>query len=317
MSLRHLAAPLLALLLLPLAQAQAPDAPPGEVPASSMSIAAGAVAGLAKDDNGQMVAPFRANLTVPVTVTLGCSLLLYASVANSGDAGHIHVMVENPPAWLLADELEIEPVGPADCAGEASGMHAYTGTFPFALAANAPAVVPVTLNLTAGFAGVETAETAPVTFAVRFHSDYAVTPSIQFPHTVTGRTANFTVTITNTGNARSMVMVEQVRASTGTFSGLGSLVYQPPETKTFQVTFKAPDACWTTAKVEFHTASHYLLLNQQAGSYKDERDYTWDLSNGVPCTPGKSETSKASPAAALALLPALLGAALLARRRPA
>ena len=40
------------------------------------------------------------------------------------------------------------------------------------------------------------------------HADYAVVPSVTFPYTVTGKSANFTVTVTNRGNARSMVMME-------------------------------------------------------------------------------------------------------------
>ncbi|HUR63770.1 MAG TPA: hypothetical protein VM241_04735 [Candidatus Thermoplasmatota archaeon] len=310
MSLLKLALPLLVLALAPLAHAQAP---PNPVPAGNdFTVGADAPVGLVKEDNQQVI-PYKGNVTVPVSVTLGCSLIAYQTVVNTGDADHLHVSIADPPAWAIADELRID-VSPTDCAsGQAT--HTYAGSFPLAVAADAPGVTTQVLNFTADYAGTAPAATAPLPVAIQFHSDYSVVPSVQFPYAVSGKSANFTVTITNRGNARSMVMVEELHASTGTFSGLGSVVYLPPESKTFQVTFKAPDKCWTSAKVDFKAFSHYLLLDQRAGSYKGEAPTTWEFTNGVACTPGKDTTSKASPLGGLAVLPVVLGAALLARRR--
>ena len=69
--------------------------------------------------------------------------------------------------------------------------------------------------------------------------------------------------------------------------------------------------------MDFQNFSHYLLLDQRAGSSKQPGTYTFQFVNGVSCTPGKANTSKASPAGRLAVLPVVLAAALLARRRRA
>ncbi|MCA1811343.1 MAG: hypothetical protein LC623_04945 [Halobacteriales archaeon] len=307
MSFRRLAVPLALLAFVPLAHAQVLD---------DVTLTVGAIDGLAKDD-GQDVVAYKGNATVEVTVKVGCAAILDA-MANGRDLlDHVDVAPVDPPAWLVAESHDV-PMDPSACitdAGTGSGYLTLTDEFPFSVAASAPGVVTQSLNLTASLENG--AESAPVQvlFAVQFHSDYDVVPSVAFPYTVTGKTANFTVSVTNRANARSMVMVEEQHVSTGTFSGLGSTVYQPPETKTFQVTFKAPDRCWADAQVEFKTFSHYLLLDQRAGTYKGERQFTWDFTNGVACTPGKDDTSKKSPVGGLAVLPVLLGAALLARRR--
>ncbi|HEX2067047.1 MAG TPA: hypothetical protein VHI93_09570, partial [Candidatus Thermoplasmatota archaeon] len=242
MSFLKLAVPLAALLLVPVATAQV-DAPPQ---VGSPAIFVGTPIGLIKDDN-QMVIPYKGNVTIPVAVTLPCSLVVYAQAAAPLDSDHIHVEVADKPSWVVAEELELGPVGAADCAG-AEASHTYSGSLPLGVAASAPGVVPQTLNFTAEYAGVPS-DTKSLSVSIQFRADYDVVPSIRFPYTMQGGQADFTVSVTSRGNARNMVMVEEVDASTGTFSGLGSVVYESAAPQTFQVSYKAPEGCWTTATV--------------------------------------------------------------------
>jgi hypothetical protein len=303
----------LAALLVPMANAQT-NPPPGQgtAPGLTVTITLGALAGTVQDDK-MAVIPYAGNATVPFTVSIGCNLVLYETVTNNADADHFHVLVDNPPAWLKAEEFRVD-ISPTDCGGgNTDATLVKTGNYPFAVAPGAPAIVTQTLNVTAEFAGND-ATPAPLSFSVQFHPDYDVVPSVKFPYTVTNGMANFTVTVTNRANARSMVMFEELHASTGSVSGLGSVVYTPPETKTFNVVFKAPDSCWTNATVDFKTFSHYLLLDQRAGSYKLQHDTAWGFTNGVACKAGSSGT-KASPLGGWVLIASVLGAAMLARRR--
>lgn len=321
MSFLKLAVSLAVLALVPLAAAQAP--PPstyGKIAITNV----GPVSGLIKDD-GKDVIPFKGNVTVPVSVSIDCSLIAY-EVANkkASDINHFHVQpADKLPSWLVADELltyfpnvvpgqDTTGFPVSGCQG-GSGTYMATVQYPFAVTAAAPAVATHTLNLTANLGDDAYSDPVAVTFAVQFHANYTITPSVQFPLTVTGKTANFTVAISNNANARSMVMLEGLHASAGSISGLTSTVYVPPETKTFQVTFKAPDGCWSTATVEFKAFSHYLLLTQEAGSFKGEKDVSWEFQNGVACKGGTS--SKASPLNGWVLIASVLGAALVARRR--
>lgn len=327
MSFLKLAVPIVLLALVPLANAQFPvnpNPPPSQAGAIKITNV-GPINGLIRDDNMDVI-PFKGNVTVPVSVSIDCQLIAY-EIANKGnsDIDHFHIQPADGklPSWLVADEYLTffnqtapgVPAFPTSQCGSGTGTYTTTVNYPFAVTAAAPGVTPQVLNLTANLGDNAFATPVSVNFNVQFHANYTVTPSVQVPLTVTGKSANFTVAIANSANARSMVMVEQVHASTGTFSGLGSVPYVPPQTMTFPVTFKAPDSCWTTATVDFHTASHFLLLNQQAGSYRDERTYTYQFHNGIACTPGKANTSKSSPVGGLVVLPAVLGAALLARRR--
>jgi hypothetical protein len=315
MSFLKLAVPLAVLLLVPMAHAQVN--PPAGTPASDVTLALGELHGLVKDDN-QNVIPYKGNATVDFTIKMGCLAFAAAEANKNGPLDHIDLAVTNAPAWLVADAMDV-PVDNQKCATEGAGGTGFvtlTGTYPFSVAAGAPAVTTQMVNLTASLEAGAASQPMPLLFAVQFHPDYDVVPSLQFPYTVNGNAANFTVTVTNRGNARSMVMFEELHASTGTFSGLGSMAYDTPAPRTFQVTFKAPTSCWSSAKVDFKTFSHFLLLDQRAGSYKDARTYTWDFTNGIACTPGKGNTvSKSSPLGGLVVLPAVLGAALLARRR--
>ncbi|MEA3203141.1 MAG: hypothetical protein QOI63_814 [Thermoplasmata archaeon] len=315
MSFLKLAVPLVVLALVPLAHAQV--APPAGAPGSDLTLTLGDLHGLVKDDN-QMVVPYAGNATVDFTLKVGCLAFFAAEANHNGPLDHVDLAITGAPAWVVADSLDVE-MSEAKCATEGpagNGVVTLTGTYPFKVAPSAPGVTTQAVNLTASLeSGIESAP-MQLLFAVQFHPDYDVVPSIKFPYTVDGTSADFTVTVTNRGNARSMVMFEELHASTGTFSGLGSIPYDSPAPHTFQVTFKAPDACWKDAKVDFKTFSHYLLLDQRAGSYKAERTYAWDFSNGIACTPGKgNSSSKASPVGGLVLLPTLLAAAFLARRR--
>jgi hypothetical protein len=308
MSFRKLAAPLLvALALVPLAHAQVAD---------DITLTVGAIHGTVTEDK-QDVIPYKGNVTVDVTIKVGCVAILNAmAMGQNPQLDHVDVAIADPPAWIQADSHDVE-MDPSGCAGAAAagGYLTLTGSYPFSVAAEAPGITTQSVNLTASLEGGAESDPMPLLFSVQYHPDYTVVPSIQFPATVSGNSLNFTVTVTNKGNARGMVMMEELHASTGALSGLTSVAYQPPETKTFQAQFKAPDTCWSSAKVDFKTFAHYLLLDQRAGSYKDARSYDWEFTNGIACTPGKGNTSsKSSPVGGLVTIPALLGVALLVRR---
>lgn len=301
--------PLLALFLLPLAQVQA-QATPG--PLGKPTLTLGELKGTIKEDNLNVV-PYKGNATVTAHIVVPCALFAYEAARNGGAPG-LHLEVAGKaPTWLTAEDVDVKTSSSdgSKCAS-GSGNLAYDQDFAFSVSAAAPAILQQTFNLTANMASDDVpADAQQVIFAVQFHGNYTLTPSVQFPMVVHGNQANFTVTLSNTGNSRSMIMVEETHASTGSFSGLSSQVYLPPQTVTVPVSFKAPSTCWTNATVTFSTATHYLTVSQLAGSYKDVRHYTWEFTNGDSC----KGSSKASPLGGWVLIASVLGSALLARRR--
>ena len=304
----------LALLALPAATAQ--DLPV----ASAVTLTLGTVAGTV-DDDGRAAVLYAGNATVPFTVKVECGLIASTTAANQGqDTDHLHVTYVNAPDWLVVREAEVH-LEPAEVAQDCLTAQAVTrtGELPIQVTAAAPGVVPQTVTVAAQYGGNDEEHrfaATPLTFAVQFHPDYEVVPAVQFPLTVTGGKAEFAVTITQRSNARSMVMVEEVRASVGVFGGLGSVVYSPPESKEFKATFKAPTACWTEAQASFKTYAHFLLEDSTAGMYKLPQEHTYTFKNGDACEPGKDPSgTQSSPVGLWTLVPALLGAALLARRR--
>ncbi|HUR61350.1 MAG TPA: hypothetical protein VM286_03170 [Candidatus Thermoplasmatota archaeon] len=296
--------PLLLLALLPLGQANAQAL-------DDLTLTLGAVKGVISEDSLGVV-PYKGNLTVAVEVRAGCAAIARA-VAADPEIDHIDVAVVNPPAWMNAEAQDIE-MDPKGCIGSIDGYQTVAGEYKIGLGPGAPGILPQSVNLTASLEGVDDSESAPkqLQFKVQFHGNYTLTPSVQFPLKVTGNQANFTVTLTNTGNSRNMIMVEDMHASTGAFSGLGSEVYDPPKTVTLPVVFKAPAKCWTNATVQFTTATHYLTLSQLAGSYHEVRHYSWDFTNAEA---GNCKDTKSSPLGGWVLVSSILGAAFVARRR--
>jgi MYXO-CTERM domain-containing protein len=302
--------------------ALAPAAFAQDVPASTVTLTLGALAGTV-DDDGRAAVPYAGNATVPFTVTIGCGLIATTTAANQGqDSDHVHVTIVDPSAWVVPRTVEAH-LEPADIAQECATAQAVTrtGTLPLQVTAAAPGVVPQNVTVAVQFGGSDAEHTfapTPLAFSVQFHADYSVVPDAQFPLEVKGGEAQFKVAITQRSNTRSMVMVEEVRASAGSFGGIGSVVYDPPETKEFTATFKAPTACWTEAQASFKTYAHFLLLDSQAGEYKLPQEHTYTFRNGDSCEPGTTGNgTQEAPVGIWTLAPALLGAALLARRRRA
>lgn len=314
----RLAAAMAALLLLALAPAAAQELPV----ASGVTLTLGAIAGTV-DDDGRAAVPYAGNATVPFTLRMECGLIVSTNAANQGaGADHAYVTIVDPPSWVVVRETEVH-LEPAETAQECATAQAVTrtGTLPLQVTAEAPGVVPQNVTVAVRYGGSDAEDTyapTPVSFSVQFHADYSVVPGVQFPLEVRGGQAEFTVAITQRSNARSMVMVEEVRASAGSFGGLGSVVYEPPETKEFKATFKAPTACWTEAQASFKTYAHFLLLDSQAGEYKLPQEHLYTFRNADGCDPATTGNgTQASPLGLWTLVPALLGAALLARGRRA
>ncbi|MCA1819346.1 MAG: hypothetical protein LC620_04725, partial [Halobacteriales archaeon] len=197
--------------------------------------------------------PFAGKAAVSVQVGVGCAAVLQAvgATAAGSHTAVATVTVEKPPSWLT--------VAPGTATFDAStcptatdkGYLVANARVNLTVSPGAPGVVPFSLNFTATMPGVSPAsQVAPSqsnTFNVTYYANHTITPSIHFPYTMTGHWLNFTVTVTQGANARSMVMFENLRADRGTVSGLASIVYEPPQTKTFQVTYVAPDSDWTQA----------------------------------------------------------------------
>lgn len=299
MSLRSWAiVPLLLLCALPLTQAQ--------VPASDYQLKLGPLQGTIIEDK-ETVIPYMGNATVDVTLTVGCALVL-----QNAPALNVPIAFDAPPAWLVAKPLSLS-FGPADCANPAATA-IKTGTLAFSVGKDAPGIETQTPNVTA----ISKAGTQKIAlpFEVQYHADYTVVPDVTFPMKTVNGYANFTISVTQHSNARSMVMFEEAHASTGTIKGLSSVVYMPPETKVFKISYVAPGPNWSNATVEFRTASHYLLKDQRAGTYHDVRTPSWQFSNPGGASPSSGSTTSAkSPAVGPLLAFGLLGAALLAQRR--
>jgi len=266
--------------------------------------------------------PYAGNVSVPVTADVGCATLL-TSATNSPGSTTVTMTVAAtgaPPFLTVTSQgasFDVSKCAGAQCASA-------TGTVGFAVAPSAPGVELQSVNLTSTLpkpaqnpAGTKYDFTQSMPYNVSFHASYTVTPSITFPATVTGKDLNFTVTVKTDNNARGMVMVENLHASAGSVKGIGSFVYDPGQTRTFPVTFTAPDGAWTSSNVTFHAYTHFLLNGTAAlaGAAQMPMDAKWEFRNPNPGVPSGETSTKKSPAAALPLLLTVLGAALVARVR--
>lgn len=260
--------------------------------------------------NSAGTVPFQGEGSFPVEVTVGCALALQGGLT-------VTIAAVGAPSWLTLDDLAVE-VEAADCL---SGMGAapVTADVPFSVAADAPGVEPLSVNLTAT-AGDTTSDAVAAAFTVAYESNYTVVADAQFPLTLTTPEVKFNVTATQASNARSMIMMEGITVSAGSFAGLPSTVYEvaagAPASKTFEVTFKAPEGDWETATVTFQAFGHYLLSNGEAGEYSPAQTYTFEFVNGgVPASNGDGGGKESpAPVAAFTAL-GLLGLAAALRRK--
>lgn len=263
--------------------------------------------------------PYGGNGTCSISIGVGCKIVVESVAARSDHTATVALIVQDPPAWLTAtaSPIVLDPKG-CPSAGQA-GYLTVSGILNLSVTPEAPGVVQQNFVVEARMPGITQVAfnaTQSGNYNVSYRAAHTVTPNIQFPFKMTGRTLNFTVTVTNEANARSMVMFENVRASAGSVAGLASVVYEPPETKTFQVTYTAPNTEWKEAKITFHNYSHFLLNGTSlSGGPNLASDESWTVVNGNPA--GDAETTKAAPFSAASAMVMLALAALVAGRRKA
>lgn len=292
------------------------------IAASLAALALLAPAAQAQDPSGiSLVAnsagtvPFQGEGSFPVTLTVGCALVLQAAA----DDFTATVSAVGAPSWLTLDDAAVS-IDPTGCLA-GMGETPVSADVPFSVAADAPGVEPLSVNLTATVAGT-TSDPASAAFTVAYESNYTVVADAQFPLTLTTPEVKFNVTATQASNARSMIMMEGVTVSAGSFAGLPSTVYESaagsPASKTFEVTFKAPEGEWTNATVTFQAFGHYLLTSGEAGEYSPAQTYTFQFVNGgTPATDGDGDGKESpAPVAAFTAL-GLLGLAAALRRKAA
>ena len=266
--------------------------------------------------------PYMGNATCAVSVAAGCQAILAAAAGAGAQKAIVTLHVGDPPAWLAAPDTQVT-FDPANCLSQGnpqgSGSQQLAGSVGLTVSADAPGVVQHNFNVTASM-HAKPGDTAPQTatqsgtFNVTYHAAHTVVPSITFPTTMTGHYLNFTVTVTETANARSMVMFDGVKAvGGGIFSGLKSEVYNPPETHVYNLTYVAPDSTWNQTTLQVHHFSHFLLAGSNlAGGENLAKEESWVVKNG---NPGGAPGTKAAPLAGAPLMVTLVACALLAGRR--
>ena len=177
-----------------------------------------------------------------------------------------------------------------------------------------------TLNITATV-GTKTSAPAPATVTVAYHVNYTIVSDATFPLTVNGESVSWNVTVTQTSNARSMVMMEEIKTSAGVLSGPASQAYEnaagKPDSKTFKFTWKAPTGEWGNASASFTAYGHFLLLDGRAGDYDEGTPVTYTFVAGEHAGHHEEEEDdKKSPAPVGAVLAlGLVALAAIVRRR--
>lgn len=269
---------------------------------------------------GSTAAPIPYNGTgdLPVSLTVGCAVLLQ-NVEPGATSADATFTLANPPAWLTVEGSPTLSFDLADCSSGVPPTGSITGDGAVTLKAGpaAPGVLTQKVNVTATL-GTATA-TQEGSYNVSYHAAHTIQPSITFPYTMTSPTVTFDLVVTESANARSMVMFTNVQADRGTVEGFASEVYEPPAQKTLKVTYKATTTPWTEAHVKFHNYSHILLKETgKDGPAQLEKDYDWVFVNGMPQDGSSSGDSNPSPDG-MAIVAALgiLGAAFVARRKGA
>jgi hypothetical protein len=306
------AAAVAALLLsvLPTASAQ------GQVPGLDLSLAV---------DDLAVPIPYSGQATLSFNVTVGCLAGLRSMSETQSTTATATVDLADPPAWVTATPaaVVVTPSDPA-CATNGTGYITRSGTITLTVKPEAPGVVAHSLNFTATMPTQGDPMTASDDAAVKvaYHANYRLETDAKFPMTVTAHKTSFNLTVTQSSNARSMVMMEEVHASAGVIAGMASTVYESgggkSDAKTFKITFTAPDGAWNRSTVSFKAYSHYLLLDSRAGPYDPGTAVTWEFVNGgVPVTKtngGDSDKKSPMPVAPMTALGLVALAAMLRRR---
>jgi hypothetical protein len=265
--------------------------------------------------------PYSGAGTFSFNVTVGCLASLRSMSETQAIAGTLTVDLLDPPAWAVSTPATVDVTPTPDCAA-GNGYMTKSGTITVMAKPDAPGVTEQALNFTATLPTqgepVHAEDAALATVA--YHASYKLETDAKFPLTVTAAKTNFTLTVTQSSNARSMVMVEEVKATTGSIAGMASTVYESgagkSDSKTFKVTYTAPEGSWNKSTVSFKAYSHFLLLDSRAGPFDPGTPVTWEFVNGgVPATKsGDSGKDSPMPVAPLTALGLVAVAAMLRRR---
>lgn len=261
--------------------------------------------------------PYQGTASLTCDVTVGCAEFLAAAAGGDIGGPSAAVAVVGPPAWLTTAPAEAS-FDPSACV-TGGGSATAQATVPLTVSADAPGVVEHTLSLVATVGGTSSAPDAAIV-TVAYHVNYTLVPSVTFPLAVNGTEASFDVVVTQASNARSMVMMEELKVSAGTLSGPASEVYEndagKPASKTFRFTFRPPSGEWTNATATFTAYGHYLLTDGRAGDFDNGTVMTFAFTNAAPQDDGDGGDDKGLPAPAGALLAlGLVALAALVRRR--
>lgn len=252
--------------------------------------------------------PYSGSTQLPVTVTIGC-LTLASELSTTAT-----VTIPEPPAWLTVTPADLDLSGDIPmCVTGAAGTIVKEAMIGLAVAPEAPGVVKTEVNVVATVGA--TSGTGTASFAVAYHASHKITPDVKFPVQVTGPTFTFNVTAEQNANARSMIMFEQFKVTAGSFSGLASQPYNPPESKVFKVKFTAPPGEWNESKVTFYNYSHYLLTTGEAGDPELEARPEWTFVNAAPPAPDGDDKGAPGAAGPLTALLLVACAFVAARRR--
>ncbi|MFA5944493.1 MAG: hypothetical protein WC876_08525, partial [Candidatus Thermoplasmatota archaeon] len=264
--------------------------------------------------------PYEGTAKLPLTVVVGCAEILSAMSANNG-AAPLTFAVSAAPTWLTIGDASADLANPDSVTTclEGTGSRTYAAELPLTVTKDAPGVVDHVIQVVATV-GSTSSEPTPASFTVAYHVNYTLVADATFPLDVNGTEASFNVVVTQASNARSMVMIEDLKSSAGVLSGIGSQAYEndagAPATKTFKVTFKAPTGAWTNATASFKAYGHYLLLDGRAGEYDAGTPMAFSFVNTATASDEEPADGKDSPAPVGALVAlGLVGLAAFARRR--
>lgn len=248
--------------------------------------------------------------TLDVKVTVGCIRILQAGADVDVDLDVVG------PEWLDAVGETVSFAPEAACA-DANLRLTKSGTVTITPNATAPGLTASTLKVTGTYADATDAEVSEesgeVAFEVEYRPGHTVVSELTFPHTMTGTTLKWNVTVSSDANYRTMIMFNDVTATTGVVDGLSpKFIDNPPGSLTFEVTFTAPDSAWTNSTISFVNFSHWCSTTGTCGLANLTQDYEWQILNGNP----PPEESKGLPSNAAGLiLVGLASLVLMLRRR--
>ena len=265
--------------------------------------------------------PYSGSGTLAFNATVGCLAILRSMSEGTTQSATLTVDLSDPPAWVTSTPATVEFAPDPACVTGGSGYITKAGTITLTVTPAAPGVEEQALNFTATMPtqGDPMSDSDEAIVTVAYQANYTLSTDARFPLTVTAAKTTFNLTVTQASNARSMVMMEEIKTSAGTIAGLASQAYEnragQPSTKVFKVTFTAPPGAWNTSATQFKAYSHYLLLDGRAGAYDPGTAVSWEFVNGgVPApesTGGKEGPMPVAPLLAFGLV--ALAAAL--RRR--